>query len=293
VGKDGEEISVGSSGGYLMKYFVCCVGLLLLVPTVLTIVHSNKEMNTQKAIAGLHNIDSRKSYAANKILDTLTFGVFKGAEEKDARIQSLQEIATDNHSKVVVYAWSAGLLGGLLLGLTNVQGKKNKEHGGIADKALLWVTSLALLVGLLAPIFTFSKSASYPVLGEVVHYSEVLTIPSAAAKVWATNPVIACVIILFSVVTPLAKIGLSLYLSFGGHFKVKTRKILLFLSKWSMADVFIVAVFLAVLSSSKGDGQFAAVGVGFYFFLVYCLLAHLQMFLHLRMGTDVAKALTD
>jgi len=74
------------------------------------------------------------------------------------------------------------------------------------------------------------------------------------------------------------------------------------ISKWSMADVFVVAVFLAVLSTNHGQTvtthlinilgfqmsfdiatqTLSAAGEGFYFFSGYCLLSLL--------GTDLSHS---
>jgi uncharacterized paraquat-inducible protein A len=54
------------------------------------------------------------------------------------------------------------------------------------------------------------------------------------------------------------------------------------ISKWSMADVFVVGVFVAFLAANavKKEGGLlsfeAVLGPGFYFFLGYCLLSILS-----------------
>lgn len=106
---------------------------------------------------------------------------------------------------------------------------------------------------------------------------------------------VACLIFFFSICIPLIK---SLLVTWA-YFKRNTdfeRKIYGFvgkIGKWSMADVFVVAIFLAVLSTNHAetaDSQqlvmfgfkmdllissqtLSAVGQGFYFFVGYCLLS--------------------
>ena len=54
------------------------------------------------------------------------------------------------------------------------------------------------------------------------------------------------------------------------------------MSKWSMADVFVIAIFIAFLAAKgiredTGLVNFdAVVGTGFYYFLGYCLLSILS-----------------
>ena len=101
---------------------------------------------------------------------------------------------------------------------------------------------------------------------------------------------VALLIVVFSVVVPLIKalILASLLLPMSR----KAREVLLWLSnaisKWSMADVFVIAIFIAFLAGngiqeSRGLVDFnATLGVGFWYFLAYCLLSIL--------GTQVLSA---
>jgi uncharacterized paraquat-inducible protein A len=47
------------------------------------------------------------------------------------------------------------------------------------------------------------------------------------------------------------------------------------ISKWSMADVFAVGVFIALLAAKGTDNLDAAAGLGFYCFAGYCLVSNL------------------
>jgi len=106
---------------------------------------------------------------------------------------------------------------------------------------------------------------------------------------------VAVLIFLFSICIPFIKTTLVSF----AYFKRNTdleRKIYEFVSKigkWSMADVFVVAIFLAVLSTNHAETAneqqlvmfgfqmdlmissqtLSAVGQGFYYFVGYCLLS--------------------
>ncbi len=96
--------------------------------------------------------------------------------------------------------------------------------------------------------------------------------------------VVAALIALFSVVVPALK-GLMLLFSF---FKIpeaistRLKTLSSVMSKWSMADVFVVGIFVAFLAANaiKREGGLlsfeAILGSGFYFFLGYCLLSILS-----------------
>ena len=92
---------------------------------------------------------------------------------------------------------------------------------------------------------------------------------------------VAILIVVFSVIVPLIKALLLLIMLL--PLSVSTRSALLTvsnaISKWSMADVFVIAIFIAFLAGngiqeSRGLVDFeASLGVGFWYFLSYCLLS--------------------
>lgn len=123
-----------------------------------------------------------------------------------------------------------------------------------------------------------------------------LSIIATVSELWDDQRLLVAALIFgFSVCIPLLK---TLMVSFA-YFQsdaVRERRLLSFVSnigKWSMADVFVVAVFLAILSTNHAETatvhelsvfgfKFAveissqtlsAVGQGFYFFTAYCLVS--------------------
>lgn len=110
---------------------------------------------------------------------------------------------------------------------------------------------------------------------------------------------VACMIFFFSVIVPLIKALLMFFLLFSNNLERK-RKILEFIKtigKWSMADVFVVGIFLSFLSTSdqvvKSFKQLkilgfnlnveitaimdSSLGPGFYYFTGYCILSLLSI----------------
>lgn len=95
---------------------------------------------------------------------------------------------------------------------------------------------------------------------------------------WTTdNKPVAIAIGLFSVLVPCIKLLFSLFILLFGVTKAKRlRKFLSYIAKWSMADVFVVAAFLAYLSFSNmspGVSMDAQVLFGLYYFLGYVILS--------------------
>ena len=55
------------------------------------------------------------------------------------------------------------------------------------------------------------------------------------------------------------------------------------ISKWSMADVFLVGVYVAFLSAKATDNLDAEIHEGFYYFTAYCLVSIASLyFMRLR-----------
>lgn len=92
---------------------------------------------------------------------------------------------------------------------------------------------------------------------------------------------VAFLIVFFSVWLPLFKLLLQLAVVFLDSTSWKTRVLSLnsALSKWSMADVFVMALLVAYLagSASENVGDWlvmdAQLEVGFYYFLAYCFFS--------------------
>lgn len=95
------------------------------------------------------------------------------------------------------------------------------------------------------------------------------------------HAVVGLLIGLFGVIIPLLKIILILLSFFLKSLKNKHSllKISGLLSKWSMSDVFVMAVMVAFLAINANEQSMepvqmnAEMGSGFYFFATYCLLA--------------------
>lgn len=102
------------------------------------------------------------------------------------------------------------------------------------------------------------------------------------------SPMPATLILLFSVVVPFAKIAMILWALFlrEADRRRRTLDFVELIGKWSMADVFVVALFIAYLAAQAsqtppGDPNFpppmvaftADFGAGFYWFTAYCVFS--------------------
>jgi len=137
---------------------------------------------------------------------------------------------------------------------------------------------ITLFFGLVSPILmvTIHKEVEY--LGDIVLSFESKGIIGSILKLFETGDiVVAIVILLFSVITPILKIASLFFVTLfvESHFAHHLVAFFKMIGKWSMADVFVVAIFLVYLTANKGDVSRAEVEVGLYFFLSYVLVSML------------------
>ncbi|MDQ7047305.1 MAG: paraquat-inducible protein A [Sulfurovum sp.] len=137
---------------------------------------------------------------------------------------------------------------------------------------------VTLIFGLITPILmvTIHKEVEY--LGDIVLSFESKGVIASIAKLFEGGDVIvALVILLFSVFIPTLKVLSLLFVSLfiENKFAHSIVKFFKMIGKWSMVDVFVVAVFLVYLTANKGDISRAEVEVGLYFFLAYVIVSML------------------
>ncbi|RLA38244.1 MAG: paraquat-inducible protein A [Gammaproteobacteria bacterium] len=133
------------------------------------------------------------------------------------------------------------------------------------------------LVTGLSGLFGFDR-----VEGEMVVYQKTRSILGTVQELARTgNSGVAFLIVLFSVVIPLSKLLLQFttLLLRNSTARRWLEQVIAAVSKWSMADVFVMALIVAYLAGSASEqmGDLmtmdAHLGQGFYWFLGYCLFS--------------------
>ena len=124
---------------------------------------------------------------------------------------------------------------------------------------------------------------------EVEVYEQTRSILGSVRRLYEVgSPVPATLILLFSVIVPLTKGGLVAWATLFGNAaqRGRTLRFVETIAKWSMADVFVVALFIAHLAAQAGSTPTqgpnaspaliaftARFGAGFYWFAAYCLFS--------------------
>jgi len=123
-------------------------------------------------------------------------------------------------------------------------------------------------------------------VGEVEVFQQTRSIVGSVRRLYEVgSPVPATLILLFSVVVPFVKTALVGWAMFVAD-EARRRRTLTFveaIAKWSMADVFVVALFITYLAAVASQSAPAAgppllafraeFGAGFYWFAAYCVFS--------------------
>lgn len=137
---------------------------------------------------------------------------------------------------------------------------------------------IALINGLITPILLVVIHKDVEYLGDVILSFESKGIIGSIVKLYANGSlVVAGVILLFSVIVPSFKTLSLLFVAIFEHspFAAKVVRFFKHLGKWSMLDVFVVAILLVYLTGGNSDTSRAEVEIGLYFFLTYVILSML------------------
>ncbi|MGD8539537.1 MAG: paraquat-inducible protein A [Candidatus Aminicenantes bacterium] len=115
--------------------------------------------------------------------------------------------------------------------------------GHIITHALLWISPVTLAIGIFAPVMTFKKLIFYKNTFSI--YSGLVTLFKEAEYI------LFLIIFVFTILFPLVKISLLFLIHYRRSWSEERRiKILHYLgliSKWSMLDVFIVAMLVVIV----------------------------------------------
>ena len=145
---------------------------------------------------------------------------------------------------------------------------------------ILVLVSFAILIpGLTWPLITINASVTF--LGRNVElFNQTRSIIQTIRTLHESgNDFVAGLILLFSVLVPFFK-GALLVLVLVLRNPTTRTKIYYFvrsISKWAMADVFVVGVYVAYLSAKATENLDAQVEIGFYYFTAYCLVSLLAL----------------
>ena len=141
----------------------------------------------------------------------------------------------------------------------------------------LTLVSLGLLIpGLLQPALTIVASVPFGNKPMEIFRQTQNVVQAVRSLYESGNYFVSGLVLLFSIIVPFIKAAMLAVILATKAPGPKYRLYLFVrsLSKWAMADVFAVGVFIAFLASKATDNLDAIIGSGFYYFVGYCVLSN-------------------
>jgi hypothetical protein len=159
-----------------------------------------------------------------------------------------------------------------------------------------------VIIDKLAPQITASLQKN---MAELEVYEQTRSILGSVERLYEVgSPVPATLILLFSVIVPIGKaalVGWAMFMS-NADLRRRTLRFVEIIAKWSMADVFVVALFIAYLAAkasavpTQGPNAAPALiaftasfGPGFYWFAAYCVFSLASQQISVRLAAAPAE----
>ncbi len=240
----------------------------------LVISHSSHNTELFIEVNQQMDLDGQTRLAWQKALETLSFSLYKGATEHHEALQKQIELALWHEQRSRYYALILSAISLLWLTIGPLLRRHQGHQGNAFALQLFAVALICLPVGILTPMMNVTASEDIRFLGTVIFKFEVKSIASTISHL-ATGGhyLLSGLILLFSILIPLLKLFVSSLniLHPHNHIGKVSHELIRHLGKWSMADVFVISILLAIFAMDANQLTTAQSGIGLYFFVSYCL----------------------
>jgi len=223
---------------------------------------------TTASIAKECDVNGLAQGKLDSITSTISFGLIE--DKTKAKLDELKQEQSINRlfSQKYLYYFIVTLVLFLLLSFTCT----------LTANILVFAIGslLSLIYGLINPILmvTIHKEVNY--LGDIILSFESKGILGSISKLFESNEyAVGGAILLCSVIIPLLKILILIFTIIFKDYRFANTLISFFkhLGKWSMLDVFVVAILLVYLTSNSAEVSHAEIQIGLYYFLIYVILS--------------------
>jgi hypothetical protein len=225
---------------------------------------------------------------------------------KKVTLKSTKSIKKEQHKLFLIY-WSLFFVIILIISLFYYKNLTPQSPKGEVNSLRKWllvdaslIAIILLILGILLPMMEINATLlnlKFTLLGEEVIFSNQSlyfrskSIYDIVFTLLPVNPIIGIAVMIFSVILPTLKLIATLILVFSKKPASTLKWIINNLGKWSMADVFLIAIFLANLSfqnilsdqleplTQNKSAEMAintshsTIQIGFYFFFGYVILS--------------------
>ena len=145
--------------------------------------------------------------------------------------------------------------------------------------SLTCVSVVFFIIGIIAPAMVIWTAPSIPMQSGNLEFVLQHEVRGIAAIIWdlltGGHWIIGGFLLLFSIITPLTKASLTFFVTAcrSKRLNYKIGEFLHTIGKWSMADVFVAAVLLALYALKFQEATKSIPCLGLYYFIGYCLLS--------------------
>jgi hypothetical protein len=251
--------------------------VVALALAIIIIANANDASRAYESVSAHETVSAKSDRTLREALEALSLGLYGGGTELAEELADAIDVAEFHQRRAAGTGWlMLGLSIAFLAAVISTEERGHRSSSPIIIRHLFGVSSIFLLVGLLAPILTVVAHEEIALLGRVVLQYESKGIITTIHKLFLVeNYFIASLLLLFSVLLPALKILLSLIALQIGHTRTRRTSVLVVkaIGRWSMTDVFVVAVLLAFLTADTAQLTDATLGPGLYFFAGYGLLS--------------------
>ncbi len=221
-------------------------------------------------------IEDNLKTSGKMILEKITFSLYDGYSESVEKLKALKTKSEkyDNNA----YRFTKAFIGIVLLSLVLYFIGKHM----VLLIGLIFLSIIALITGWFSPILEITAYQEIPMLGNTIFQYESKSIVSALEKIYLQEQYgIATIILLFTVITPIIKTFIMLTISLREklHLSSKRIKFLSLIGKWSMLDVFVVAIVVTYFSMKSSGQTDANLQIGVYYFSLYVILSMICTFI--------------
>ncbi len=252
--------------------------LMFLLLSLLTFFAYNSYKNSQDYITINRELSKQKGVdemlwtKIDEVLEKLSVGIYDKYSKDKLDRDLLEEIAKKSYdfSLSYIYYFFISLI--LFLPIFYLLDR---------DFFIIYIALsalISLLFALISPLIMMVVYKSLPVIGEATLSFETKSIITTITKLKDQgNFLLATLIVIFSIVIPFFKSFVLLLYGFLKESRSGQKVVNLIdkIGKWSMADVFIVALLVVFFSTKQDIHSSLKLEVGIYFFIGYVLLSML------------------
>lgn len=274
---------------FLAKLLLVPFYVGLVIASLLVLTASDEAKLHYDALIALDSPTAAAAHAGERFLESLTVGLYKGARETRKTRSDLQRALRTCQNDVT--KWTALVFSLIAVSAAFLIFHRRRAYPPERKRAFLALhlcgcAAVCLFIGVTAPVLTIVASQEIPLLGRVVASHETKSFIGTVQTLVARETfAVAFLLAFFSLVVPSIKLlltSLALAAHVRGHLQDLRRRLfhgLHHLGRWSMTDVFVVAILVAFFGTNKAETTDAHIGPGLYFFAAHTVLAVLASIL--------------